>query len=353
MIVIFSIALIIIYPRIMMNSRCSLRVIQILLLPSFMFIALVLADTHNQNNPESSQDNQTKEGITNTLKSPESAQQDFNMQEDLFPPPKKKRVQDAQKSYEYYMRLLEHEGTYFILLQSFPPHNVYGNNINTEIKFQLSLKLPLWRGAFWTKGSLFFAHTQTMFFQQFNFRYSSPVRDTDFKPSLFYSYPTNWKIFGGTLKELRVGAFHYSNGIGGDDCVRESFEDPIPQGCRSRSAANRIIFEGIWEAKGFGVHLSAWPYIDERRDNIDLDKYMGYANLRLYHRHKRHFTELHFSPIISDYRQYHASVRLGYAYAFNQFVSLYVQYFYGYGDNLYEYNRISHRLGIGFRATSF
>ncbi|RDU72540.1 phospholipase [Helicobacter aurati] len=265
----------------------------------------------------------------------------------------KERSRQAEKSYEYYMKLLEHEGMYFLYYYSLPPHGIYGNNIRGELKFQLSAKVPLWRAAFWSKGTLFFAYTQTMWFQQFNFRYSNPIRDTDYKPSLFYSYPANWNFLGGTLKELRLGMIHYSNGIGGEECVRNDFDDPTPSECRSRSAGNRILFEAIWEFHNFGVHISAWPYIDKRRDNPNLAEFMGYANLRLYYKYNRHFVELHASPIISDYSKYHGSIRLGYAFRFNRFISLYGQYFYGYGDSLYEYNIISHRVGIGLRSTIY
>ncbi|RDU65921.1 phospholipase [Helicobacter didelphidarum] len=268
----------------------------------------------------------------------------------------KQRAQIAEKSYQYYMQLLEHEGTYFIYQYSLPPHGIYGNNIPSELKFQMSFRVPLWRGALWSKGTIFFAYTQQMWFQQFNNRYSNPVRDTNYKPSIFYSYPGDWKLFGGKIKELRIGFIHFSNGIGGDECVRTS-PTYIPSECRSRSAGNRILFDIIWEADYkshiFGIHLSVWPYIPKRRDNLDLPEYMGYANTKLYYRYKRHLVELHISPIISDYTKYHGSMRLGYAFALNRYVSLYGQYFYGYGDSLYEYNILSQRIGVGLRVTSF
>lgn len=262
-------------------------------------------------------------------------------------PPKQHKQKD--KSYDNLMKLLEHEGTYMILWQSLGPYYIYGNNMNTELKFQVSAKIPVWTNALWTKGSIFFGYTQTMWFQQFNFRYSSPIRDTDYKPSVFYSYPFEGR-FG--IKELRIGFLHYSNGIGGDECVRDANNNSSPN-CRSRSGANRIMFEAIFEVKGFDAHLSAWPYLSDRRDNPDLDQYLGYANVKLYYRHKRNLVEVHFAPLISDYTRYHASVRLGYAFAMTKFISLYAQYFYGYGDSLYEYNMMSNRIGLGVRVTGF
>ena len=117
--------------------------------------------------------------------------------------------------------------------------------------------------------------------------------------------------------------------------------------------AKSTAYDRLWESHGFGIHISIWPYIPSRRDNPDLPNYLGYANAKLYYRYKRHLAEIHISPIISDYTRYHGSVRLGYAFAINRFVSVYAQYFYGYADSLYEYNILTQRIGIGLRATSF
>lgn len=272
---------------------------------------------------------------------------------ELFGEQPSKRVVEAEKSYTNYLKLLEHDGTYMLYYYSFPPQGIYGSNMRSELKFQLSLKVPIWRGAFWSKGTLFFAHTQTMFFQLFNRRISNPVRDTDYKPSIFYSYPGDWKFLGIVLKELRVGGIHYSNGIGGEECIRSI--NPTLMNCRSRSAGNRILFEAIleypWRSHTFGVQISIWPYISHRRDNPDLAEFMGYGNLRFYYKYGRHFAEMHINPIFSNYLKYHGSIRLGYAFRINDFLSVYGQYFYGYGDSLFEYNIISHRLGIGLRSS--
>lgn len=264
----------------------------------------------------------------------------------------KERMQTAQTYYNM-LQVLEHEGTYFTYTYSMPPFGIYGNNLASELKFQVSFKVPIWRGAFWSKGSLFFGYTQTMWFQQFNYRYSNPVRDTNYKPSVFYSYPTDWDFLGGKIKELRIGYLHFSNGIGGEECVRINGQTQSLANCRSRSLGNRIIFEGIWEMGGFGVHISVWPYIPYRRDNPDIAEYVGYANMRLYYKHNRHFAEIHIAPIIGDYTRYHGSIQLGYAYSISKFFAIYGQYFYGYGNSLYEYNIPSQRIGIGLRAGGF
>lgn len=117
------------------------------------------------------------------------------------------------------------------------------------------------------------------------------------------------------------------------------------------------MLEGIWEAggvaRGLGVHIKAWPFISERKDTPQLHRYMGYGSLRLYYVNGRHKSEVDFTPIFADFGKYYPSVRVGYSLGINDFVALYVQYFYGYGDNLYEYRVRSHRLGIGLKARSW
>lgn len=138
--------------------------------------------------PESTESKSTTQTLALQNQSTDPVKSSLD-ESDIFPAPKsekkRKRRESAQNSYEYYMRLLEHEGLYFMLLQSFPPYNVYGNHLNTEFKFQISLKMPLWRGAFWTKGTLFFGYTQTSWFQQFNFKESSPIRETTTSQAFF------------------------------------------------------------------------------------------------------------------------------------------------------------------------
>ena len=256
------------------------------------------------------------------------------------------------QTYYNMLKVLEHEGTYFTYTYSMPPFGIYGNNLANELKFQISFKLPIWRSAFWSNGSLFFGYTQTSWFQQFNYLYSNPVRDTNYKPSIFYSYPIDFSLLGGKLKEVSIGYLHFSNGIGGKECLRVKGWS-IAKNCRSRSLGNRIMFEGIWEINGFGVHIVAWPYIPYRRDNPDIAKYVGYANMRLYYKHNRHFAEIHIAPIISDFTSYHGSIQLGYAYSVSKFFAIYGQYFYGYGNSLYEYNINTQRVGIGIRVAGF
>lgn len=41
--------------------------------------------------------------------------------------------------------------------------------------------------------------------------------------------------------------------------------------------------------------------------------------------------------------------RTSYTYKINEYYGLYMQYFVGYGDMLYEYNSYAHRIALGIR----
>lgn len=251
-----------------------------------------------------------------------------------------------------FLRLEEHKENYVLFYQSLPP-GIYAPNLNKEIKAQLSIKVPLWKEAIFENGTLYFTYTQTIWFQFLNFAFSNPIRDSNYNPEIFYNYYFNADFLGGKFKYIRLGVNHLSNGVGGTKCFREK-EQQTPEDfnmlCQSRSAGNRVILSINQEwLDRFGLILSVWPYVPKRRDNPDLAEYMGYGNLHLYYEDKRNIVELNISPIFTNYSNYKGSIKLGYTFKITKHYGLYLQYFYGYGDSLYEYNIKSQRIGVGIR----
>ncbi|EMZ37834.1 hypothetical protein LS77_010790 [Helicobacter bilis] len=74
--------------------------------------------------------------------------------------------------------------TYFIYLYNFTPME-NPRHIPNELKGQISFRVPLSRNIFKSGGILYFAFTDTFFFQVFNEKASSPVRDNDFQPEFY------------------------------------------------------------------------------------------------------------------------------------------------------------------------
>ena len=138
--------------------------------------------------------------------------------------------------------------TYFIYLYNFTPME-NPRHIPNELKGQISFRVPLSRNIFKSGGILYFAFTDTFFFQVFNEKASSPVRDNDFQPEFLFTYPMNVVFWGGTLTELTTGWRHISNG-----------EIDIAQGGltdRSRGS-DRWIFKARWTTKHWGVDMEAF-----------------------------------------------------------------------------------------------
>lgn len=234
----------------------------------------------------------------------------------------------------------EWRGSYVMYMYNFSPMDnpLYRRD---EMKFQLSFRVPLVRDIFRSGGVLYFAFTDTFFFQVFNDAASSPVRDNDFQPEILYTYPMNVEFWGGALSELTTGYRHISNGE--IDTTQGNAID------KSRGS-DRWIFKAIWQSKHFGIDWESFFPIRYYPENPDIYRYLGGADLKFYLRYGRHLADITLNGLLSKKNlKGHGGIRLSYTYKLNAFVGLYAQYFVGFGDYLWEYNRFGHRFGVGLR----
>lgn len=243
------------------------------------------------------------------------------------------RVKDTKS----YMALYPHKAVYILPYYYSFSHPALGN-LREETKFQFSFKLLVGREFFSPYGRLYFGYTQTSWFQNYNKEDSQPFRDVDYQPEIFYSYERGIKFLGGEFASISFGLVHTSNG---------------ERALRSRTQ-NRLLLDVKWEyALGRGVmglQMDAWVYVGTNfpgfiHDNKDLSKFRGYNDLRLYYKDSRHLVEAYIRPGIA--LAYYPFFELGYTLRITRNMGLYVQYVNGYGDNMYEYNLKSQRLGIG------
>lgn len=62
-----------------------------------------------------------------------------------------------------------------------------------EIKFQLSIKFPILPEDYERKWDLFFAYTHLSFWQAYNKDFSSPFRETNYAPEIFWAWGVGQK----------------------------------------------------------------------------------------------------------------------------------------------------------------
>lgn len=196
---------------------------------------------------------------------------------------------------------------------------------NTEIKFQLSLKVPLAVGLFGDRANLFAAYTNTSWWQAYNKDASSPFRETNHEPEVFMTFRNDWNILGFKNRLNTVGVVHQSNGRS------------LPL---SRSW-NRIYASMILERGGLGISIRPWYRIKEDEDldnNPDITDYLGYGDLKVAYK---------AGPQTYTMGLRKKSVELTWSRLTWGNLRLYAQYFHGYGQSLVEYDKSTDVLGIG------
>ena len=209
---------------------------------------------------------------------------------------------------------------------------------NEEAQFQLSVKVRLNRGDLLVPDDgVFFGFTIESWWQVYSKGISSPFRETNYQPEVFYLAPLAREVAGGRLA-LGLGFEHQSNG------QIQGF---------SRSW-NRLYAAAIWSRGGFVATLRPWYRLpeDEKEspldpkgdDNPDILDFYGHGELTLGWRDSRrgYALSVHGNPSTGK-----GGGELAVSFpAFGRFRGV-VSYFNGYGDSLIDYDHFQQRLGVG------
>ena len=235
--------------------------------------------------------------------------------------------------------LSTHRQNYFLpfTYNSNPNRDTYGaagenKPGNIEVKFQLSFKVLLWEKIFWDRGDLFFGYTQLSFWQLYDKKLSSPFRETNYEPEVFFKFDTDYDFLGLTNRFISFGFNHESNGKSGD---------------LSRSW-NRIFAVIAADRGNFAIALKPWYRIPEDKDDDDnrnIEKYMGYGELFGAYRWKGNVFSFMFRNNLRQNNR--GAVELGWSYPITANLRLYAQYFNGYGESLVDYDNSTNRIGVG------
>lgn len=207
-----------------------------------------------------------------------------------------------------------------------------------EVKFQISLKTQLNENDLLFKNdSLFLGITLEAWWQLYSNDLSSPFRETNYQPELFYMKPMLWGPFGGSTT-LAFGLEHQSNGK--------------VQGL-SRSW-NRLYTMLVFEHGSYVFSIKPWYRLPEQEkespqdpkgdDNPDILDFMGNGEVGISWRDEKYEVAFHgrLNPSTGK-----GAMDLGVTFPLFAKFRGFVEYFNGYGDSLIDYNHFQQRIGLG------
>lgn len=215
-----------------------------------------------------------------------------------------------------------------------------------EAKFQLSLKVPLYQSKSDIDQAFYFGFTMQSYWQLYNNDISSPFRETNYQPEVFWMnlLDDENRLWGDEMG-IAIGFEHQSNGRN------------IPL---SRSW-NRIYANLFWEHNGLVFSFKPWYRIPEEEkrnpedptgdDNPDIHEYMGHFEFASVYRYEEHeFTVMLRNNLKSDNK---GAVQLDWSFPAWGRLRGYAQYYNGYGESLIDYNQHIERFGVGILLTDF
>ncbi|MDA9556051.1 phospholipase A [Vibrio sp.] len=226
------------------------------------------------------------------------------------------------------------------------PYNDYtewgGGLQKEEAKFQMSFKVPLTFGDTFVKNDGFYlGMTLKSWWQVYSKDISSPFRETNYKPEIFYQAPLfstkkGAKMWGG------LGLEHESNGR--------------QQGL-SRSWNRIYAFIG-YEKDNYFIYFKPWhrieedskdyPLSSEGDDNPDIIDYFGHYELKGIYKHEK----LQYSVLLREnFATHKGYIESGVTFPLWGRLRGYVQYTSGYGESLIDYNHSQQTIGVGLALT--
>lgn len=207
----------------------------------------------------------------------------------------------------------------------------------TEVKFQISLKVPLAEDVL--GGRLFVAYTNRSFWQAYNDSNSAPFRETNHEPEIWLTFDNAFSLLGRRNRLLDIGLSHQSNGQ----------IEPL-----SRSW-NRLYLRFTIESGNSAISFKPWWRIPESAsedDNSDILDYMGAGEILLATKIGHNNLSMLLRNNL-DVKENRGALELNYSYRIHRNLNGYVQWFYGYGESLIDYNYLNHSLGIGVQLNSW
>ncbi|GIC75694.1 phospholipase A [Moritella sp. F3] len=207
-----------------------------------------------------------------------------------------------------------------------------------ESKFQLSLKLPLSYSSLLVDGDRIYAgFTLEAWWQVYADEISSPFRETNYRPEIFYVAPLDWHPNDANTGVM-VGIEHQSNGRAGT----------------SSRSWNRVYAEFIYEQGNLVWSVRPWyrlaedektePTSPKGDDNPDIADYMGNVEYGIGYAFGKY--ELS-AEMRQNFSTHNGSIQVNLTTPLYGKLKGYITVFNGYGESLIDYNHSQTRFGIG------
>ncbi|MDP2559801.1 phospholipase A [Psychrobium sp. 1_MG-2023] len=210
----------------------------------------------------------------------------------------------------------------------------------TEAKFQFSFKHPIRLDVFSSDVDVWFAYTQKSFWQLYNTENSSPFRESNYEPEVWFE-----KSFvsaghdGWHISKVSAGFNHQSNGRG--ELLSRSW---------NRIIGSAQLKKVLSDDQKLAVDFRLWRRLSEdadEDDNPDLIDYMGHGDVTAIYQSGPHQVSLQLRNILSGNSRHGISLDYSFPLRWSDNVRGYVQYFDGYGESLIDYNQKNKTISLG------
>ena len=201
---------------------------------------------------------------------------------------------------------------------------------SSDVKFQLSLALRLWNIN--GKVDLFATYSQRSIWDIY--QESCPFRETAYNPGFWVAWQTSEKV------RMFFGIEHESNGMGGEQS-------------RSFNYATIACLYEPFENWNFGVR--AWYGYYDHKTTSHYFRYRGVMQLwgTFRTRNDRFSVTALVNPTVT-FTKFNAQVEASWRIAKRDdwLPCLFIQYSYGYGETMIDYNRRASKIRVGISLTN-
>lgn len=195
-----------------------------------------------------------------------------------------------------------------------------------EFKAHFSFVIPIVRHLYEGKPiALNFAYSQLMYWQLYT---KSPYfRETNYEPELFIENHFS------RYMAAQLGLNHQSNGRGGE--LERSW--------------NRAYLQFKFTGLDWLIQIRSWALLAENESsnlhNPNISYYLGHENILLSYNWNKLKTSIEVQNIESGFKR--GYIQASVSYPILKSISLYTQFFNGYGQSLIEYNHKNTGFGLG------